>query len=152
MFGSNHQNKNGSGIEGVKKMKRTRKNMRRGFSLLEIMLVLVILVVVGGIVAVNLGGVQDRAFQQTAKSEIQNYKKFLQMYKLNVGSLPSSLDALHEQPGDLADPTKWMQIVEEPIKPDPWGRPYQYKLSGDKFEIRSLGPDGQENTEDDITS
>jgi hypothetical protein len=52
----------------------------------------------------------------------------------------------------LADPTKWMQVSNEPIPADPWGRPYQYKLNGDKFEIRSLGPDGQENTDDDVTS
>jgi general secretion pathway protein G len=59
---------------------------------------------------------------------------------------------LYEKPSDLADPTKWMQVSNEPIPADPWGRPYQYKLNGDKFEIRSLGPDGQENTDDDVTS
>jgi general secretion pathway protein G len=133
-------------------MKRNRRKLNRGFSLLEIMLVLVILVVVGGIVAVNLGGVQDKAFAQTAKSNIQNFKKFLNLYRLNVGTYPSSLDALYEKPSDLADPTKWSQISDEPIPADPWGRPYQYKLNGDKFEIRCLGADGQENTEDDITN
>jgi general secretion pathway protein G len=133
-------------------MKRNRRKFHRGFSLLEIMLVLVILVVVGGIVAVNLGGVQDKAFSNTAKTQINNFKQFLEMYRLNVGTFPSSLDALYEKPSDLADPTKWMQVSNEPIPADPWGRPYQYKLNGDKFEIRSLGPDGQENTDDDVTS
>ncbi len=134
-------------------MKRTlrRKSLRNAFTLLEVMLVLVIIAAIAGIAVVNIGSFQDRAFKRTASAEISNLKTMLETYKLEVGGYPTQLDALYEAPSDLADPTKWMQIKKDPIKPDPWGHAYEYTLNGSTFEIRSLGPDGQSGSEDDIT-
>ena len=129
--------------------KAARKN-RSGFTLMEVMLVLVIIAAIAGIAVVNIGGVRVQAFNRTAKAEISNFKSLIATYDLNVGSLPSTLEALYEQPSDLADPTKWSRVSRDPIKPDPWGRPYEYKVNGTEFEIRSLGPDGQSGTDDDI--
>ena len=123
---------------------------RGGFTLMEVMLVLVIIAAIAGIAVVNMGSVRERAFKQTAKATMSNLKSLISQYDLNVGGLPSTLEALYEQPSDLADPSKWMKLVSEPIKPDPWGRPYEYKVNGSEFEIRSLGPDGQSGTDDDI--
>lgn len=131
-------------------MKRSVRRRRGGFSLLEIMLVLVILVVVGGIVAFNFGGIQTAANERAAKAQMNQFQSFLSMYRIEVGTLPANLDALYEKPGDLADPTRWRQISEKPIPADPWQRPYVYKLVGDKYELRCVGADGQENTDDDI--
>ena len=130
------------------KMRRTRN----AFTLLEVMLVLVIIAAIAGIAVVNIGGFQNRAYERVAKTEISNLKSALESYRLEVGSYPQQLAALHEQPSDLADPTKWLQLRKEPIKPDPWGHEYEYTLSGTDFEIRSAGPDGKSGTEDDITS
>lgn len=134
-------------------MKRSikRPSRRNAFTLLEVMLVLVIIAAIAGIAVVNIGAFQDRAFTRTAKSEISTLKTMLESYRLEVGSYPSELNALHETPSDLADPSKWMQVSEDPIKPDPWGHAYEYTLNGSDVEIRSLGPDGQSGTEDDIT-
>lgn len=130
--------------------KRIRKN--RGFTLIEVLLVLAILVVVAGAVALNVTSTQDAAYKKMAQSEVARLKNYVKQYQLMVGTLPSTLDALHAQPTDIADPSKWTQILDKPLSPDPWGRPYEYKPSGSAFEIRSLGPDGQSNTEDDITA
>lgn len=129
---------------------RMRKT-RNAFTLLEVMLVLVIIAAIAGIAVVNIGGFQNRAYERVAKTEISNLKSALESYRLEVGSYPQQLSALHEQPSDLADPTKWLQLRKEPIKPDPWGHEYEYTLSGTDFEIRSAGPDGKSGTEDDIT-
>jgi general secretion pathway protein G len=115
------------------------------------MLVLVIIAAIAGIAVVNIGGVQKSAQKRTAAAEISNLKTMLETYRLEIGSYPAQLDALHEQPSDLADPTKWYPINPEPIKPDPWNRPYEYTVNGDAYELKSLGPDGQSGTEDDIT-
>ena len=133
-------------------MKRTirRRSQRSGFTLIEIMLVLVILAAVAGIAVFSLSGAQDSAFKKTAASQINSLKTQLDMYKLNVGTYPPALDALYEQPSDV-DATKWSQVSRDPIKPDPWGRPFEYKVAGDTYELRSLGPDGQSGTDDDIT-
>lgn len=129
-----------------------RRSNRRAFTLIEILLVLAILVVVAGVVTVNAIGVSDDANKKFAKTQIAALSGFVNQYRLSVGSLPTSLDSLYTQPGDIADPTKWTQLVDKPVPPDPWNRPYEYKINGSKFEIRSVGPDGQSNTPDDITN
>ena len=114
------------------------------------MLVLVILAAVMGIAVFSLSGTQASAFKKTAAGQINTLKTLLDVYKLNVGTYPSTLDALYEKPAD-ADQTRWEQVSRDPIKPDPWGRPFEYKVEGDKYDLRSLGVDGQSGTEDDIT-
>jgi general secretion pathway protein G len=127
----------------------TRKS-RSGFTLIEIMLVLVILAAVAGIAVFALGGTQATAFKKTSAAQINSLKTMLDMYKLNMGTYPPTLDALNVAPSD-ADPARWEQVSRDPIKPDPWGRPFEYKVEGDKYDLRSLGADGQSGSEDDIT-
>lgn len=134
----------------IRRRQTARQVARRGFTLMEVMLVLVIIAAIAGIAVVNIGGVRERAFKQTAKAEMNNLKGLISQYDLNVGSLPSTLEALYEQPSDLADPSKWTKVSRDPIKPDPWNHPYEYKVNGSEYEIRSLGPDGQSGTDDDI--
>lgn len=129
---------------------RQRRAARSGFTLIEIMLVLVIIAAVAGIAVFNLAGAQDAAFKKTAAAQINSLKSQLDFYKLQMRTYPPTLDALYEAPSD-ADKSQWTQISREPIKPDPWGRPLEYKVNGDAYELRSLGPDGQSGTDDDIT-
>jgi general secretion pathway protein G len=130
---------------------RSRRRSARGFTLIEVLLVLAILLVVAGAVVVNAVSVSDDANKKFAKSQIASLTNSVNLYRLQVGALPSTLDALYNQPTDLADPSKWSRVLDKPVPADPWNRPYEYKLSGSTFEIRCLGPDGQANTEDDIT-
>lgn len=129
-----------------------RANARGAFTLLEVMLVLVIIAAIAGIAVYNLGGMQNRAFNMTAKNQISVFKNALEQYKLFIGSYPSSLEALHEAPSDLADPSKYTSILKDPIPADPWGRPYEYKVEGQNYDLRSVGPDGQSGTDDDVTA
>ncbi len=131
--------------------KPVRSQKRRGFTLLEVMLVLVIIAAIAGIAVYNIGGIQNRASKMNASTQIKGFKQALETYKLLIGSYPASLDALHEEPSDLADPSKYTQLYKEPIPADPWGRKYEYKLNGADYELRSLGPDGQSGTDDDVT-
>lgn len=132
---------------------RTRPTLRRSaFTLLEVMLVLVIIAAIAGIAVVNIGGIQERSYRRIASTQISNLGTMLEQYKLEVGSYPTQLSHLHEMPSDLADPSKWVQYLKEPVPADPWGRAYEYTVSGTTYEIRSLGPDGQSGNEDDITS
>jgi general secretion pathway protein G len=134
-------------------VQRNAKRKRRdAFTLIEVLLVLAILVVVAGFVTYNAIGVSDEANKKAAKVQIANLSGFVNTYRLTVGAFPSTLDALYTQPSDLQDATKWTQLIQKPVPPDPWGRPYEYKINGSNFEIRSVGPDGQSNTQDDITS
>ena len=125
---------------------------RAAFTLLEVMLVLVILAAIAGIAVVNIGGFQESANKKIAKTTINAMKSALETYRLEIGSYPQQLNDLHEQPSDLADPSKWYQFYKEPIAADPWSNEYEYTVNGADFEIRCLGPDGKSGTEDDIVS
>ncbi|MEM8735305.1 MAG: type II secretion system major pseudopilin GspG [Planctomycetota bacterium] len=140
-------------MKNLRRPRRTRKSLRRSaFTLLEVMLVLVILAAIAGIAVVNLGGFQDRAFEKLAKTDISALKQSLEAYRLEVGQYPTQLNDLHEQPSDLADPTKWMQVRKDPIDPDPWGNEYEYENNGSDFVITSAGPNGKIGDDDDISN
>jgi general secretion pathway protein G len=136
--------------------RRTRAGVRRGFTLIEVLLVLIILVVIGSLVAPNIFGIQDQADRTAAKAQIGPVKTAIRMYKLNMGTYPASLDDLFEKPTDADQAEKWgtEPYLEEKLPPDPWGNDYQYAQPGehntDGFDFWSNGPDGESGTDDDI--
>ena len=132
-------------------MRRQRSRSRAAFTLLEVLLVLIILVIIGGIVTVNFVGIQQGAQEQSAETQLNQVKGAIKLYQLQVGTLPSNLEALREKPGDIADPTRWKgPYFDEEIPADPWGNNYKYSPNGTSFELRSAGADGQEGSEDDV--
>jgi general secretion pathway protein G len=115
----------------------------RGFSLIEIILVVVL---IGGIVAFAasriLGG-GDRAKANLAKAQVQTLAEKVQQYEMDTGTLPGSLDALVANPGNA---TGWLGPYAKPAElKDPWNHPYEYRVPGDgqAFDLVSLGKDGQ---------
>ncbi|MDA1051627.1 MAG: type II secretion system major pseudopilin GspG [Planctomycetota bacterium] len=133
-------------------MKR-RKRRPHGFTLLEVLLVLTILVILGSTVTVYYSKTQSKANEKIATVQILAIGQLLDQYHIDIGSYPSTsqgLAALHTAPGDLSDSTKWSGYAENEIAPDPWSRPYQYKSEGDSFEVWSFGVDGQDGTDDDV--
>lgn len=129
---------------------RSRRLRRAAFTLLEVMLVLVIIAAIAGIAVVNLGGFQTKALVKKTEAEISVFKNALKAYRLEMAAYPQQLEALWEKPSGLEDDSKWFPALEEPIEKDAWGNPYEYSSDGTTFEIRSLGPDQQSNTDDDI--
>ena len=132
------------------KRRNLARARRRGFTLLELLLVLVILVVIAGFGIQAFGGVRDKAKIQTAKVELGMLSQSLKRYELLLNALPSALDALSIKPND-AD-AEWVKMLDKPIAKDPWGSPYEYSVNGSEFVLKSMGPDRQSGTADDISS
>jgi len=133
----------------------TRRNRRRGFTLMEVLLVLAILVVLGSMVTVGYMQIQRNANKDAAKGQIGLLENAVDLYALNVGTCPTTqqgLSALRTAPSELKNVAKWAgPYLKEELPVDPWGQPYQYEqISADEFKIWSNGPDGQQGSEDDI--
>lgn len=140
-------------------MTRTRTNHRHhrrsGFTLMEILLVLAILVILGALVGVSFSRIRQNSMIDAAKTQISNLETCVRTYQIDVGKYPASdagLESLLSPPSD-APSNKWrgpyLEASQLPL--DPWQNPYTYTLiSPDQFEITSNGPDGQQGTEDDV--
>ena len=128
-----------------------------GFTLMEVLLVLAILVILGGTVGIYFANVQTGAYADVAKNQINLFGQQLELYRLHVGSYPSStqgLAALREAPLDLQNPYKWKgPYAAADIPMDPWDNEYQYELlNPTQYRIWSYGPDLTDGTEDDISN
>ena len=130
----------------------------KGFTLLEIVIVLgIIAVILGGSIAV-VGKLGDGAKLQRVTSDFNTISSAISTYKLNAATVPTTaqgLQALITKPASTPVPKRWTQLATE-IPMDPWQKPYGYRNPGKKdsttFEIYSVGADGQEGTEDDLSS
>lgn len=138
---------------------KTRRNSRRrrGFTLMEVLLVLAILVILGSFVTVGYIRLQKNANIDAAKSQITMLEDAVQHYSLAVGSVPSTqqgLEALRVAPADLKNQAKWSgPYLEKELPNDPWGGQYQYEqINAEEFRIWSNGPDGTSGSEDDVTT
>jgi len=138
--------------------KKLSRTTRKGLTLIEVLIVLTILLIIASLAVTNLIAVQRRAYINAARTQIKAFKQPLHAYYLDFNEYPPSLDALITPPADLADPTKWNgpYLDAQAVPLDPWGREYQYLYPGqyntDKPDIWSMGPDGVDGTEDDITN
>jgi general secretion pathway protein G len=118
-----------------------------GFTLVEIMVVIVILGLLATLVAKNVIGASDEARIQTTLTNLKSVHGCVETFAAMNGKLPSSLEELTS---DEAKTKAWY-LAEVPV--DAWNNPFQ--LRGDSkrdFEVTSNGPDGIENTEDDLSS
>lgn len=133
--------------------RRIRRNpIRSAFTLLEVMLVLVIIAAIAGIAVYNLGDIRTSALTKVANNQISVFKNALDQYRLHNGpNYPATLEALYEAPSD-ADAGSFVKILKGEVPKDPWEQPYEYKLNGDAYDLRSVGPDGQSGTDDDIVA
>lgn len=138
----------------VRKMNKYKKN--KGFTLLEVMIVLAILGMIIGMVSSNLIGSSDDAKIQSTAIEIRNLESVLDMYKLKAGQYPTTeqgLEALVSMPEIEPTPRNYPEdgFIDR-LPEDKWGNPYILISPGEmgKYDLYSMGPDGQEGTEDDI--
>ena len=119
---------------------------RRGFTLIELMVVLVIIGVLAALIVPNVLDRTDDARATAARTDINNLMQALKLYKLDNQRFPSAeqgLEALLKKPSSGAVPPHWRPYLDK-LPADPWSRPYQYIFPGVKGEIDvfSLGADG----------
>ncbi|MFK7741638.1 MAG: type II secretion system protein GspG [Planctomycetota bacterium] len=127
--------------------RRATRRSERGFTLVEIMVVIVILGLLATLVAKNVGGITDEANENKAQSDISSIADGVRMFYIRKNRLPESLD-------ELVEKDEKGRSSLEALPDDPWGKPYVL-LEGDTsrdFEIISCGPDGTEGNEDDLSS
>jgi general secretion pathway protein G len=123
----------------------------RGFTLIEIMVVVVIIGLLAAIVAPNLIGNIDRAAVTRARSDIRSIETALNLYRLDNFRYPDTqqgLQALVSNPGDPAASNTKAYLNNIPS--DPWNQPYRYQYPGQRreFDLFSYGADEQEGGED----
>ncbi|HEX8414948.1 MAG TPA: type II secretion system major pseudopilin GspG [Sphingomicrobium sp.] len=126
-----------------------RRSAEHGFTLVELMVVIVIIGLLATIVALNVLPAAGTARAGTAKADVAVLEQALDQYRLDNISYPTAtegLQALLKPPATLAQPQRYRQggYIKK-LPEDPWGRPYQYRVPGQRgaFDIVSLGADGQ---------
>lgn len=137
------------------KTSQKRRNVRMaGFSLLEMLVVLVIIGLLAGLVGPRLFTQVDRAKVNTAEAQIKMMKGALETFRLDVNRFPNmdeGLTVLWQAPADEKAKDLWNgPYLDEAIPDDPWGNPYQYSIPGadnQPFALYSLGADGQRGGE-----
>lgn len=147
----------------MKRTSQTTTGHRGGFTLIEVLVVLGILVLLATMVGPRILGSRDKADINATKTQISNFKGALKLYRLDMRTYPSTeegLAAIIEEPAseDEGD-SKWggPYLEAEDMPADPWGNDFQYAYppengKGDQPDIWSMGPDGEDGTDDDITS
>lgn len=132
---------------------------RKGFTLIEMMLVVVIIAALASMIIPRLAGRSEQAKITRAKADVNvNIALALKLYELDNGNYPSTeqgLDALLSKPSSNPVPGNWNGPYLERNPIDPWGKSYEYKYPGSHskagYDLYSLGKDGQESG-DDVTN
>ncbi|MFA6636152.1 MAG: type II secretion system major pseudopilin GspG [Candidatus Omnitrophota bacterium] len=133
---------------------------QQGFTLIEILLVVVILSTLAALVVPRFVGRSEQAKKMIAEADVNsNIAMALKLYELDNGISPTTeqgLNALMDRPSTSPAPVSWTGPYLERHPVDPWGNPYKYRYPGTHnaggYDLFSSGQDGQEGTEDDVTN
>jgi general secretion pathway protein G len=137
--------------------KSSRSRMARGFTLMEMILVLAIISVLVGLGVFAMTNVLGDAEVGKASADVRTMETNLIRFKTMAGRYPTQsegLEAFYTRPSGSPPVRGWRQIMKEEAIYDPWGEKYQYRMPGRKnassYDIFSKGPDKTEGTDDDV--
>lgn len=140
----------------MKKPTYTKQKKEKGFTLVEMLLVLVILATLAAVVIPRFAGRSEQAKVTAAQTQISNFELVLDAFEVDNGFYPKGSDGLDDlvvQPSDTPD---WHGPYMDEIPLDPWGNAYIYEYPGKHntrgFDLYSMGPDGRAGNEDDVTN
>lgn len=130
----------------MKKQVARYRHTRSGFTLIEVMLVVIIIGILATVVVARFTGHGEKARINATHLSIKNICTAIDAYELDVGSLPASL-------ADLTKETEDRGALLDSVPVDAWGTTFQYKSTSKfSYEVRSAGPDEQFGNEDDLTN
>ncbi len=131
------------------------RRSQKGFTLIELIVVLVILSLLAAVVAPNVFKYLARGKNEAAKMQVGYFEEALTLFLTDMGRFPTTaegLDALVRNPGNL---DAWNgPYLKKGLPNDPWGKPYVYRCPGihGEYDLFSFGPDGAEGGDDDVCS
>jgi len=124
-----------------------RQGRTQGFTLLELLVVMVIIGLLAGLVAPRYFAQVGKSQAKVAKAQIDSLEKALDQYRLDIGHYPTSEEGLQALVAAPSGETNWAgPYLRKGIPPDPWGRPYVYAQPGTHgdYDLQSYGKDGRE--------
>lgn len=127
-------------------------SLKRGFTLLELLVVMVIIGLLVGYVAPKYFAQLGKSEIKAARTQIAGFGKALDQYRLDTGHYPSTEQGLASLFNAPANEPKWAGPYLQKAPPmDPWSKPYQYKMPGEhaEYDVLSLGKDGQAGGNDE---
>ncbi|MFU8829279.1 MAG: type II secretion system major pseudopilin GspG [Phycisphaerales bacterium] len=143
-------------------VQRAARRHRRGFTLIEVMIAIAIVVALIAIVGINVIGQRDTANVGQARAQMRNIEAALDNFYLAFNRYPTDDEGLevlwNREALDFEneeDEQKWQRFLNNAIPRDVWGNEWGYRAEsefGRRYDLWSNGPDGEEGTDDDITS
>ncbi len=125
------------------------RDRRLGFTLIELMIVVIIIAALAAMVAPSLIGRSDEAKDKIAQGDLASLDTALKLYRLDTGAYPTTEQGIDSL---LTTTGKGPYLERKPL--DPWGRKYQYRCPGthrpSSYDLFSMGRDGKDGTTDDI--
>ncbi len=132
---------------------KTRNVLRKGFTLIELMVVILILGILAALIIPKLFGQQDKAKDAKARADIAELSNALDRFRADNDRYPTDSEGLNALLVAPSDTPNWKEPYILKLPQDPWQDEYQYKFLGNnQIEVRSYGPDRAPDTADDITN